>query len=209
MKLQVFLGVLACVAAMGAQAQYKYIGPDGKVTYSDQPPPAAAKVLEKKPLAGSSAGGSDMPFALAQAVKSAPATLYTAPSCGEPCSDARSYLNKRGIPYTEKTVTTADDGAKFKKDLGTDQLPVLTVGSSKQVQWQQDSWATALNVAGYPADNQLPAGYKNPAPVPVAPPAAASTAVGQAAPGTTPANAPANRPAAAPAGSQPSWFKGF
>jgi len=212
MKMRWIIGVMACAAAFGAQAQYKYIGPDGKVVYSDQPPPPNAKVLEKKgPGSGSSSGGGELPFALQKAVKSAPVTLYTAGNCGAACTEARSYLNKRGVPFAEKTVNTADDAVKFKKDLATDQLPVMTVGSTKQVQWQQDAWATALTAAGYPADNQLPQGYKNPGPVAMAPAAPAAPPANQTAsnqPPVAPASPPADAPAA-PAGDKPAWFKGF
>ena len=40
------------LAAASASAQYKSIGPDGRVTYSDQPPPKTARVVEQKKLGG-------------------------------------------------------------------------------------------------------------------------------------------------------------
>src|ERR1700749_3461907 len=106
MKLQSIIGLVALAAAFSAQAQYKYIGPDGKVVYSDQPPPAGAKVLEKKGLPSAAAGGPELPYALKSASQTYPVTLYTAGNCGSPCTDARNYLVKRGIPYAEKTVNT-------------------------------------------------------------------------------------------------------
>ncbi|HEY4374629.1 MAG TPA: glutaredoxin family protein [Burkholderiales bacterium] len=210
MKLQSTIGMLALLAAFGAHAQYKYVGPDGKVVYSDQPPPSGAKVLDKKGLPAQSTGGPELPYALKSASQTYPVTLYTAGNCGTPCSEGRNYLVKRGIPFTEKTVNTADDAAKFKKDLSTDKLPVLTVGNSKQTQWQQDGWASALNAAGYPADSQLPQGYKNPAPAPVAPPAATSqTASNQGAAPAANGAPSAPPPAASSGGDKPTWFKGF
>ncbi|HEX4329750.1 MAG TPA: glutaredoxin family protein [Burkholderiales bacterium] len=210
MKMRWIIGVAACAAAFGAQAQYKYIGPDGKVVYSDQPPPANAKVLEKKGPPPQSTGGPELPFAVKNAMKTYPVTLYTAGNCGSACSEGRNYLVKRGVPFAEKTVNTSDDAVKFKKDLGTDQLPVLTVGGTKQIQWQQDGWAGALTSAGYPLESQLPPGYKNTAPVAIAPPAAApanQTASTQGSPPPPPADTGSSP--AAPSGDRPAWFKGF
>ena len=43
--------LVACaVFSSAAFAQYKYVGPDGRVTYSDQPPPRDARVIEEKKL---------------------------------------------------------------------------------------------------------------------------------------------------------------
>jgi len=211
MKVQWTIGVLFCVVALAAHAQYKYIGPDGKVVYSDQPPPPTAKVLEKKVGSAQSSGGGELPFTVQRAMKSFPVTLYTAPNCGAPCSEGRTLLTQRGVPFTEKTVKTAEDAAEFRKTVNSEQLPVLLVGSNKQAQFEQGAWNSALNAAGYPTDNQLPAGYKNPAPVGVAPTAPVASPV--AGNGQTPAAAtPSTPPPAGPAedpGSKPSWFKGF
>jgi len=214
MKVHLLVGAIACACAFGAQAQYKYIGPDGRVVYSDQPPPASAKVLDKK--AGGTpqtAGGAEMPFALQTAMKSFPVTLYTAPNCGAPCSDGRNLLNQRGIPYTEKTVSTQEDAAAFRKAVNSEQLPVLTVGASKQNQFEREAWTAALNAAGYPANNQLPQGYKNPAPTAMAQPSGApvpgaQTAAGPAGTAPTAPSSPQGA-APAPAGDRPAWFKGF
>jgi len=210
MKMQWTIGVLVCAAAFGAHAQYKYIGPDGRVVYSDQPPPPSAKILEKKlPGAQAASSGSELPFALQNAVKNFPVTLFTAPNCGNPCSEGRKLLVQRGVPYTEKTITSSADLAEFRKTVNADQLPVILVGSNKQTQFEQGAWTNALDIAGYPANNQLPPTYKNPTPVgvaPVAPPTSQTTATanGQAAPGTPATPAPAGD-----SGSKPEWFKGF
>jgi glutaredoxin len=201
MKLQSIIGVLACLLALSAQAQYKYIGPDGKVVYSDQPPPANAKVLEKKAMpSGAGANASDLPAPLAQAVKTSPVTLYTAPNCPS-CTNARAMLNQRGIPFAEKTVSTPEDAAAFNKVNSAGQVPVLTVGATKLAPFSPDDWNNALTTAGYPANSQLPPGYKAPPVTNLAqnsPPAQATGATA----------APAAPPAAA-ADTKPSWFKGF
>jgi Domain of unknown function (DUF4124) len=208
MKVRLSIALLLLAAAGAAQAQYKYIGPDGRVVYSDQPPPPSAKVLEKKPLPGSAASAGELPFALQSAMKTFPVTLFTAPNCGAPCSDGRTLLNQRGIPFTEKTVKTAEDAAAFQKQTSSQQLPVLLVGSGKQPQFDRDAWTAALDAAGYPATSQLPKDYRNPAPTSVA---QASSTPGTTAPGQT-AVTPVSQgqgPAPESGGDKPAWFKGF
>jgi len=209
MKMQWIIGVLICVAAFGAHAQYKYIGPDGRVVYSDQPPPPSAKLLEKKaPGTTQSSGASDMPFALQQPVKNSPVTLYTAPSCGGPCSDGRNLLTGRGVPFTEKIISTPEDAAEFTKTINSQQIPVLMVGKTKVVPFAAGDWNGALDSAGYPATSQLPAGYRNPTPTNVAQSVPATSPSGPANNGTPGSATPAAPPPASADG-KPSWFKGF
>ena len=53
MKTRFWIGVSLSLFSAVACAQYKYIGPDGKVVYSDTPPPANAKGVQKTNLGGS------------------------------------------------------------------------------------------------------------------------------------------------------------
>ena len=49
LKMACLVGVLA---SAGAHAElYKWVGPDGKISYSDTPPPSVAKQVEAKPIA--------------------------------------------------------------------------------------------------------------------------------------------------------------
>ena len=65
MKTRFWIGVSLSLFSAVACAQYKYIGPDGKVVYSDTPPPANAKGVQKTNLGGSAAASaSSLPFAL-------------------------------------------------------------------------------------------------------------------------------------------------
>lgn len=222
--------VVACgllvVVAGTAFAQYKSIGPDGRVVYSDQPPPPSAKTVQKPATVGNTASAAPtnasggLPFALQQAVKNFPVTLYTTNEC-EACNQGRNMLIKRGVPFTEKTVRNQDDFKIFKDATGAAQVPVMVVGSGKQVGFEDGAWNGALNAAGYPPNNLLPASYKNPPAAPAAPFTPPSTTAaappaqgGPAAPGANapPASTPppaGTAPAADPAANRPSWFKGF
>ena len=121
------LSVTACVLALlstslvSAQGVYRIVGPDGKVTYSDQPPPPAANArpVGTAPVASSSGA---LPLELRNAASRYPVTLYAGNDCS-PCDKGRSFLAARGIPFNEKTVNSNDDIAAFKRLSGATSLP--------------------------------------------------------------------------------------
>ena len=158
---------LLCCAALAHAQLYKSVGPDGRVTYSDTPP-SAAKQLETRPLPSGSAASAALPYALAQVAKAHPVTLYTSDKC-EPCASGRNLLAARGVPYAEKTVNSNDDVAALRAAGGQVQLPLLTVGRSKEEGFEEGAWHAVLNAAGYPQTSQLPVNWRNPPPQSAAP----------------------------------------
>lgn len=203
-KLHSLLLIGAALSVSSAQAElYKSIGLDGKVTYSDMPPPSAARI-EKKPIGSGNTFTANLPYELAQASGKHPVTLYTSAQCG-PCEEGRQLLNKRGVPFQEKTVGTTADVAKVKQATGADGgLPVLTVGRTTQRGFEAVAWNTALTNAGYPDQNRLPSTYRNP-PAEAAAPVAKTPAVTQG-PAVDRA-APLLPKAAAPGTGAPSDFR--
>ncbi len=143
-----------------AQQLYKWVGADGKVTYSDTPPPRSAKRTETKIIAGGHEAAESLPYEVAQAVKGSPVTLYTTTACAA-CDRARSFLTGRGVPFSEKTVTTLEDSERLKRAGGDGTLPLLLIGRSKQIGFESTAWATMLIAAGYPEISKLPPGYRN------------------------------------------------
>jgi hypothetical protein len=116
-------------------------------------------------------------------------------------------LTSRGIPFTEKTVTTHEDSQALQRLSGESSLPFLTIGSQQLKGFSDAEWTQFLNAAGYPLSSVLPASYRRPAPTPLVAvattPAAAAPADGIA--GTTAAKratapAPAAQPNPNPAG---------
>ena len=166
----VFAGLaMACLLAGNAHAQlYKWVGADGKVTYSDTPPPVGAKQLSTKASGGESSGV-PLPEDLAAAVGKNPVTLYTGAACN-PCNDGRTLLKQLGIPFSEKTVATNEDLDKLRKMSGQSQLPLLVINNSKFRGFGDAEWRTALRSAGYPETNKLPKEYRYPAAEPASPP---------------------------------------
>src|SRR5260221_3558930 len=126
--------VAALCLAFDATAQtnvYKWTDADGKVHFSDTPPPpqASKNVIEKR-MGGGTVVESQLPYATQLAVKTSPVVLYTAPQCGDPCEQGRALLSDRGVPYTERDAqANRADAEAVKKAIGALQGPVLMVGS--------------------------------------------------------------------------------
>lgn len=156
--------VLSCsllICAPNTYAQlYKWVGSDGKVNYSDLPPPPNAKLLEAKSIKNINQNIGDLPYELAEAVKNTPVVLYTTEKC-DACDDGRTLLKNRGIPFTEKTVNTYQDIQALRQINDSKELPLLLVGSIKQVGYQDSLWNKALTAARYPETNQLPQNFQN------------------------------------------------
>lgn len=166
------LGALA-LALLGqasvAQPVYKIVGPDGKITFSDKPPVSADNGKVTAPgsaASGGTAGGSELPYELRQAASKYPVTLYTTTSCG-PCDAGRSLLKSRGIPFTERTVTTAEDQAALERLAGDSSLPLTSIGGQKLRGFSDVEWTQYLDAAGYPGTSILPKNYRFATPTPL------------------------------------------
>lgn len=157
------LGLVLGLAAAPVLAQgvYRIVGPDGRVTYSDQPPPAQANARPVDTAATTTAASANaqLPFELRQVVGRFPVTLYTSASCA-PCNSGRNLLNSRGIPYVEKTINTAQDADALKRLSGDVSLPFLTIGSQQIKGYAEPEWTQFLNAAGYPKQSVLPSNYR-------------------------------------------------
>jgi glutaredoxin len=176
------LSLIVFMMSVSAQAQvYKWVDADGKVTYSDVPPPKTAVKVETKSYSSSDESSVALPFELSQAVKNMPVTFYSTPNC-QICDDGRNFLKQNGIPFSERTVTTNSDSEKLSSISGGAQLPVLLIGKTKLVGYGYTQWRSNLTQAGYPESNLLPADYQYPAPQPAAPVVAATKNTDQRAP---------------------------
>lgn len=196
-RIALVIATLSLGAALPATAQgvYRIVGPDGRVTFSDQPPPASnAAPAARAGGASAAAGGPALPFELRQIASRYPVVLYTGNDCA-PCNSGRNLLNARGIPYTEKTVTTAEDIEALKRLAGEASLPFLSIGAQRLRGFSDAEWTQYLNAAGYPAQSALPPGYRRAAPSPLV----AVTAATPTGPGTAPATDAGTQAPAAPA----------
>jgi glutaredoxin len=202
-------GSLALLAAASlavgdasAQQIFKIVGPDGRVTFSDkQPtePTAKASAASVVPLATEGTSVASLPFEVRQAATRYPVTLYTSPGCAS-CATGRAMLTSRGIPFSEKTVATKEDGEALSRMAGTTNVPVLTIGSQQLKGFSDSEWTQFLDAAGYPKTSQLPASYVPSQATPLvaldgaaraAAPARQATAPREAAPAEVPTENPA------------------
>lgn len=137
-----------------AQQLYKWVDKDGKITYSDQPPPKDAKNVEQRKMVDSGAAVSDdVPYGVKTAIEKNPVTLY-ANFCGEPCDGARSLLNTRGIPFTDRNPEKDPKALDaLKAATGGQEVPVLVVGAKVLKGFAEESWNEALTSGGYPRTN--------------------------------------------------------
>ena len=146
------IALTALVLALGAMhasaAQlYRWVDEKGNVEWRDTPPPANAKKVEQRTLPGNTIETSSVPFALKQAMKANPVTLWTF-DCGEPCDKASSHLSKRGVPHTTRHASRESDA--MRKVIGGNEAPSLTVGSTVLKGYSESAWDSALDTAGYP-----------------------------------------------------------
>jgi glutaredoxin len=153
-----------------AQAQmHKWVDANGKVVYSDTPPPPNAKKLGTKAMDNAQrVSNVRLPLELAAAVAKNPVTLYTAKNCAV-CNEARNLLKQNGIPFLEKTIESKNDIDKLKQVSGDTNIPFLLINTTKLSGFQAVDWRTALSSAGYPETSMLPKDYRYPEPEPAAP----------------------------------------
>lgn len=187
-------GALLALASVGASAQavYRIVGPDGRVTFSDTPPASGAAQTSTR--GGAAAAEASLPYDLQQVTRRYPVTLYSGNNCA-PCASGRALLQARGIPFAERTVTSPEDIQALQRLSGEAGLPLLTVGSQQLKGFSDAEWTQYLDAAGYPKSSKLPPGYARPAATPLVtverpaatPPAGSPAAAGETRPeGTVP-----------------------
>lgn len=168
------LSVLSAAFLLGATgtawAQYKIVGPDGRVTYTDRPPAdGSMRVTEmgrRAPAAAPAAPGAGLPAELQRTATRFPVTLFTAENC-PPCDSGRDLLKQRGVPYTERQIISNDDVAALERTIGGRTVPSLTVGGQALRGFSSGDWTSYLDAAGYPRESRLPPNWAPPATAPL------------------------------------------
>jgi hypothetical protein len=138
----------ACALAQTQQV-YRYQDADGRVVYSDKPPPPDAKNAQAKRIGRNSIETSELSFATQQAQERFPVTLYTF-SCGVVCDTAQGLLNKRGVPHTVVDVAQGDGADRLKRLTNGLEAPALQVGDQVATGFNENKWQSMLSDAGYP-----------------------------------------------------------
>ena len=149
----VALGLAANAA--WAQQLYRWTDEKGRVHITDTPPPPGAKSVQKSRAPSTPAGEASEPYALQAARKNAPVTLYSQPEC-DACDRARKLLNARGVPFREVSVLTEKEIEEMKQAGGGNTVPVLIVGAAVQQGYEESTYHSMLDAAGYPKTGLLP-----------------------------------------------------
>lgn len=193
-------GLALVLVAAGAMAQpvYRQVDKNGKVTFSDRAPTASTEPAAAPQGAAGTSANTGLPYELRQVAQRFPVTLYTGDDCG-PCSEGRTLLTTRGIPFEERTIKSNEEIEALQRLSGQTSLPLLTIGSQQLKGYGDVDWSKYLDAAGYPKSNSLPAGYRN---TPARPLIAQQAAPAPRAAAAPPAAQPA--PQAAPSGPSPS-----
>ena len=169
-------GTVALVLAAGVLAQqvFRYEDAQGRVVYTDRPPPADAKKAQAKRIGANYIETDNVPLATQQAAERFPVTLYTF-ACGEVCQNAEGMLNKRGVPFSTINVEEPANAEKLKALTGELTAPVLQVGDKLVAKgYNEQRWTTMLDEAGYP--KAPPPRRQAPGARPAPPPAAEAPA---------------------------------
>jgi hypothetical protein len=146
-----FVLLLACLVIMPVQAGelYRWLDKAGKVNYGDTPPVDAINV-EHLNFSSDRTQNNDLPYETRIAQQNFPVTLYIGSVCDEVCGQARSLLNKRGIPFAEKVLKTSEDIKAFKQLSGMEAfVPMLQVGKNFFKGFMEAQWNSELDIAGY------------------------------------------------------------
>jgi hypothetical protein len=140
-------GLVSCLAMAGDM--YRWEDEQGRVYYSDQPPPPAARNVRRKPQSRHGEYEA-LPYRLQVVVDKYPVTLYVT-DCGGPCDRARELMMQRGVPHTLLDPSEAQAREQLMALTGGQlEVPVVEVGKTVLRGFEEGQWNAALDAAGYP-----------------------------------------------------------
>lgn len=145
---------------------YRWTDARNQINYGDRPPPDAQNLLRIDLRQIGEQVQSMLPYQVRRSAMMYPVMLFTASKC-PPCNTAREFLLKRGIPFAERTIVTADDSVELKRLTQAEGVPVVTVGTAPLIGFDPDEWNLTLDASGYPKTSQLTVAFKQEPPRPL------------------------------------------
>jgi len=147
LRFLIWLFVAACALPVSAGV-YKWTDAQGRVHYSDSPPPDQ-KAAQVKIKVNSITG----PAVVSAINAAAPAAkervrLYSTAWCGY-CKKAKAQLAARRVPFDEIDVETSDSGRREFASLGGRGVPVILVGGQRMDGFDAAGLDAMLQAAGY------------------------------------------------------------
>lgn len=123
---------------------FKWVDANGKVHFSDSPPPGA-NVQEIKLRVPSYEGEADVK-PLAAATRRV--TIYVTETCGY-CRRAKAHLNRRGVAFTEFDVEKDPIGRRQYQQLRGRGVPIILVGDQRMDGYSEPRLEALLKQAGF------------------------------------------------------------
>lgn len=139
MNIQLIL--FACLLASPVHAGvYKWTDAQGRIQYSDTPPPAAKTTqLKLQTYTG--------PAQVSQAIGAdSGVTIYTTEWCGV-CKRAKAFFKQNGVPFREWDVEKTEYGATKFRQFGGNGVPLITVGTEKMMGFDGNRFMELWNSA--------------------------------------------------------------
>ena len=171
------------------------------MTFSDGLPPTAGRCPRKRSRfrpAGSSTAS--LPVEVRMAASRFPVTLYTGPTAAP--ASARAASCRRGVPFTERTITTKEDAEALQRLSGSTSMPFATIGGQHIRGFSEASGRSTWMPRAIPED--FAAAPELPQPGSHAPAGGCAAAADGPRPLQLPSGARRQRPPAAAAPSDPS-----
>lgn len=137
--------LLACLPA-SAQQIYRWVDADGRVQYSDKPPPGVKSSPVQQRI--SSYAGTPTVSGAAQAGARPPITMYSTEWCTY-CRKARDFFARQGLRYTELDVEKSPAARADYQRLGGRGVPVILVGTQRMTGFSEEHMTRMLKAAGY------------------------------------------------------------
>lgn len=150
--------VALCASAQG-QTVYRTQGANGQAVFSDRPSVDAKTI----PMRSNASPDATLPYDLQQVIQRYPLVLFTTREC-PPCGEARGWLMKRGLPFSERQVNTQEEQQAFQLQSSSMRMPQFRVGEQVLTGFDKQNWGRYIAAAGYPDLVKLPVGYKRPDP---------------------------------------------
>jgi glutaredoxin len=147
LRLLMLLSVAACTLPAAAGV-YKWTDAQGRVHYSDSPPPDQKAAQVKIKVNSISGPAVVSAFKAGSPAAKERVRIYTTSWCGY-CKKAKAQLAARRVPFDEIDVETSDSGQREFASLGGRGVPVILVGGQRMDGFDAGRLEAMLQTAGY------------------------------------------------------------
>ena len=138
--------LLACLP-VSAQQIHRWVDAEGRVQYSDQPPPG----VKSSPVEAriSSYSGTPVVSGVPSPAASRPEIRMYATDWCPYCKKAQAFFARQGIRYTHVDIEKSDAARAEYRRLGGRGVPVILVGTQRMNGFSEERLAQMLKTAGY------------------------------------------------------------